>query len=232
MSAGEDLNCQTGYRDKYNYLNQLPTAVEQGIPTLTDTFNATTSTLAVTRLFTARMALGEFDPPEDVPWVTEARERVPQGSWKNTDANNAVTQTPARLALAREAGAKSIVLLKNDGGALPLDVPATGAYKVAVMGQLRQPAARTYLGGYSSIQGPRARPRPSTASTASVPPSRRSTRTPRSTSTAASPAPGTTAASLTEVDPAAVAAAAGYDAVIVYAGTDAGTAARTSTAPR
>ncbi|HWM11657.1 MAG TPA: glycoside hydrolase family 3 N-terminal domain-containing protein, partial [Solirubrobacteraceae bacterium] len=155
MSAGEDLNCQTGYRDNYNYLNQVPTAVDQGIPTLTDTFTVNDLDVAVTRLFTARMALGEFDPPEDVPWVTQARDRVPQGSWVNSDANNAVTETPARLALAREAGAKSIVMLKNDGDALPLEVPESGDYKVAVMGYFANPpAANTYLGGYSSNQGP------------------------------------------------------------------------------
>src|SRR3978361_1616643 len=97
MSAGEDGNCQTGYRDNYNYLNQLPAAVDQGIPTLTDTFNVNDLDVALTRLFTARMALGEFDPPEDVPWVTQARGRVPQGSWQNSDANDAVTETPERL---------------------------------------------------------------------------------------------------------------------------------------
>ena len=32
MAAGEDANCQTGYRDNYNYLNQLPTARRPGHP--------------------------------------------------------------------------------------------------------------------------------------------------------------------------------------------------------
>ena len=225
MAAGEDANCQTGYRDNFNYLNQLPTAVDQGIPTLTDTFNVNDLDVSLTRLFTARMALGEFDPPEDVPWVTEARDRVPQGSWTNSDANGAVTQTPARLALAREAGAKSIVLLKNDGDRLPLDVPATGAFKVAVMGFFANPpAANTYLGGYSANQGPAGQAKTVNGFNGI-----------KSAIQAINPAAqvdfhrgftgtGTTAASLTAVDPAAVAAAAGYDAVIVYAGTDNGTA--------
>ena len=43
---------------------------------------------------------------------------------------------------------------------------------------------------------------------------------------------GTTAASLTTVDPASIAAAKDYDAVIVVAGTDSGTSPRTTTAPR
>ena len=192
MSAGEDLNCQTGYRDNFNYLNQLPTAVDQGIPTLTDTFNV--NDLDVARHAPVHRAHGarRVRPAEDVPWVTQARDRVPQGSWANSDANDAVTETPARLALAREAGAKSIVLLKNDGDALPLEVPATGDYKVAVMGFFANPPAdNTYLGGYSANQGPAGQAKTVNGFNGiqrrdpGDQPGRR-----RSTSTAASPAPG------------------------------------------
>src|SRR3954447_26965640 len=165
QSAGEDSNCNAGYHDNYDYLNQLPAATRSQIKTLLDTYNENDLDAAATRLFTARMKLGEFDDPSLVPWVGKARAAVPQGSWVNSDANGAVTQTPARLGLAREAADKTIVLLKNSADKLPLKVPATGAPKIAVMGVLACPAATVsgaattcpdasgvFLGGYSANQ--------------------------------------------------------------------------------
>ena len=82
---------------------------------------------------------------------------MPKDTWVNADGptstNHAVTETPDRLALAREAGAKSLVLLKNSAKLLPLHVPSSGPYKVAVIGYLANPSSM-YLGGYSSTQGP------------------------------------------------------------------------------
>jgi beta-glucosidase len=40
-----------------------------------------------------------------------------RASWTNSNSNNAVTETPDRLALARKAADESIVLLKNQGAA-------------------------------------------------------------------------------------------------------------------
>ena len=156
MSAGEDLNCQTGYRDNYNYPNQVPTARRPGYPD---------ADRHVHRQRPRRRRSPASSPPA---WrsasstrprrcrgSTQARDRVPHGSWVNSDANDAVTETPARLALAREAGAKSIVLLKNTATLLPFEVPGTGAYKVAVIGFFANPPAdNMYLGGYSTNQGP------------------------------------------------------------------------------
>jgi beta-glucosidase len=160
VATGEDLNCQEGYHDGFNYGNSLPTAASQGIPTASDTFNANDIDTSLTRLFTARMQTGEFDPSQDVPWVTKARASVPQGSWQSSDANNAVTETPARLALARTAADEATVLLKNSTGnattgkLLPLKIPTSGTYKIAVVGSLAHPApASLYLGDYASIQG-------------------------------------------------------------------------------
>ena len=49
------------------------------------------------------------------------------------------------------------MLLKNspvNGSALlPLKVPASGPYKVAVVGYYANPSGGLFLGGYSSIQG-------------------------------------------------------------------------------
>jgi beta-glucosidase len=60
---------------------------------------------AVRRVLRLKQALGLFDNPYRS--ISEAAERTS-------------VSTPAMLALSREAGAKSIVLLKNDGGLLPL----------------------------------------------------------------------------------------------------------------
>src|SRR5579875_1144282 len=38
-SAGEDLDCNAGYHDSYDYGNTIPTALSQHIQTLTDTYN-------------------------------------------------------------------------------------------------------------------------------------------------------------------------------------------------
>lgn len=161
-SAGVDLDCNQGYHDAFNYGNTVPEAVAQGITTETGRYTENDVDVSVVRLFTQRIKLGEFDGEGQVPWVREARARLAPGTWVNSDANGAVTQTPERLALAREVADKSIVLLKNEptttrSGAreqlLPLKVPTGGAYKVAVVGTYGDPA-ELYLGGYSSIQGP------------------------------------------------------------------------------
>jgi beta-glucosidase len=228
MSAGEDSNCNAGFRDGFNYLNSLPTAAGQGIPTQTDTFNVNDLDTSLVRLFTARMELGEFDNVDSEPWVTAARARVPAGTWTNSNANNAVTETGARLNTAREIGDKTIVLLKNNsttsndgttGKLLPLKVPATGPFKVAVIGYFANPA-NMYLGGYASNQGA-----PGVANEVNgyngikaaiqaINPDAQVDFYKGFTGT------GTTAASLQNVDQAAVDAAAGYNDVIVYVGTD------------
>jgi beta-glucosidase len=232
MATGEDLNCQEGYHDGFNYANSLPTAASQGIPTASDTFNANDIDTSLTRLFTARMQTGEFDPSQDVPWVTKARASVPQGSWQSSNANNAVTETAARLALARTAADEATVLLKNSTGnangttgkLLPLKVPTGGAYKVAVVGSLAHPApANLYLGDYASIQGPAGQANDVDAYTgiknavqainpaASVDFIRGFTGTSDTTPTCCS-----------TIDPAALTAIkdGGYDAVLVVVGTD------------
>jgi beta-glucosidase len=227
-AAGEDLDCQQGFHDAFNYGNTLPTAVTQGIATQTDTYSENDMDVSLVRLFAARISLGEFDSESQVPWVAQARARLAPGTWTNSDANNAVTETPQRLAMARQAGDQSIVLLKNaaaarqDGTAgrlLPLRVPASGPYKVAVVGAYANPA-RMFLGGYSSRQGP-----------AGVAKEVNGYQGIKAAVQAINPGatvdflPGVTGPGLGTVDQASVDAAAGYDAVIVYAGTD-GTTAR------
>jgi beta-glucosidase len=85
--------------------------------------------VAVTRLFTARMKLGMFDPPEMVPYTKIAE----------SELNSA-----AHRDLARKLADESMVLLKNDG-TLPLK--STGI-KIAVVGPLADQTA-VLLGNYN-----------------------------------------------------------------------------------
>ncbi len=115
------------------------------------------------RLFTARIETGEFDAQSQVPWVAAARARLGGTTWVSSEANHAITETPAppRAGPCQSAD-QSIVLLKNsapqtaNGTAgsklLPLKVPSSGPYKVAVMGYFAHPSGGLFLGGYSSIQ--------------------------------------------------------------------------------
>jgi beta-glucosidase len=223
ITAGEDLDCNAGYKDGYNYLDSAPVASNSAIQTQTGTFNVNDLDAALVRLFTARMQTGEFDAASSVPWVAKARAAVAPGSWVNSNANNAVTVTQPRLDLAREAADKSIVLMKNTKNVLPLKPPTSGAYKVLVLGYFANPSSM-YLGGYSA-----------TEAAAGVAKQINGYNGLKNAITAIDPdatvdymkgftGTGTTAASLSTVDSAAIAAAANYDAVIVYAGTDGGTA--------
>jgi len=92
VKAGTDLDCGRAY-------SALVDAVHRNLLT-TQELDA-----ALVRLFTARMKLGMFDPPERVPFS------------KLTIADNA---TPAHAAVALEAARKSIVLLSNKHNMLPL----------------------------------------------------------------------------------------------------------------
>ncbi|MCU7725177.1 glycoside hydrolase family 3 C-terminal domain-containing protein [Actinoplanes sp. KI2] len=198
LNAGEDLDCDMGYHDDFNYANTLPEAVAKGL------VSEDTVDISVQRLFTARMELGEFDAEARVPWVAAARTRLAPGSWTNSEANKAVTQTPDRLAMAREVADQSIVLLKNQGNLLPLKT----ARKIAVIGAFGDPAD-FYLGGYSSVQ--------THSGIANSVTGYQGLRQAYQVDFL----PGTLPGTLTAIDPAIGQKAKTYDAVIVYAGTDA-----------
>jgi beta-glucosidase len=232
LSAGEDLECNQGYNDGNSYANELPTAVAQHVRTQTDTLSENDLDVSLERLFTARIKLGEFDAASGaVPWVNQARQRVPQGTWTNSDANQAVTETPARLAMARHAGDEGIVLLKNAatkrkngsvGKLLPLRIPRSGPFKVAVMGYFANPASM-YLGDYSSVQASSGQ-RNEVNGYQGIRQAVQATDPQATVDFYPGVTGGSTAAELNTVDPASVNAASQYDAVIVYAGADASTA--------
>ena len=102
LTAGTDVNCGVTY-------DSLGIAVRRHLVSeaLVDT--------AVKRLFRARFRLGMFDPPEMVRYAG-----IPMS----------VNDSKEHRELAIEAARKSIVLLKNDGGILPLK----HAHTIAVIG--------------------------------------------------------------------------------------------------
>jgi len=87
--------------------------------------------VAVTRLFTARMKLGMFDPPEMVPY-SKIDERL--------------LDSAEHRAMARKIANESMVLLKNDG-VLPLKI---SGIKIAVVGPLAD-QTKVLLGNYNGI---------------------------------------------------------------------------------
>ena len=86
---------------------------------------------ALIRLFTARMKLGMFDPPETAPY---------------SKIDEKLLDSPEHRAMARTMANKAMVLLKNDG-TLPLK---KGAIKLAVVGPLAD-QTRYLLGNYTGI---------------------------------------------------------------------------------
>ena len=103
VRAGTDLNCGRTYR-------ALTDAVAGGLVTEAEIDRA------VARLFTARIRLGMFDPSPMVPWA-----QIPI----------TVNDSPAHRQLAKLAAQKSLVLLENRGGVLPL---SPSCHAIAVVG--------------------------------------------------------------------------------------------------
>ncbi|HKD62287.1 MAG TPA: glycoside hydrolase family 3 C-terminal domain-containing protein [Terracidiphilus sp.] len=118
--AGTDLDCGRAYL-------ALTDAVHKGLLTEAQL------DISVKRLFTSRIKLGMFDPPQRVPFSS-----IPYSA----------VNSPEDAALALRAARESMVLLKNDGHFLPLD-PAR-KQTIAVIGPLA--GSRIALeGNYNAI---------------------------------------------------------------------------------
>jgi beta-glucosidase len=124
LKRGMDNECVDFAKvmDNHDYAPYLE-AVKQGVLKESDI------DVAVTRLMTARMKLGMFDPPEMVPY---------------TKISESELNSPAHRALARKLANKSMVLLKNDG-VLPLK---SGVKRIALVGPLAD-QTRVLLGNYT-----------------------------------------------------------------------------------
>jgi beta-glucosidase len=92
VHSGCDLNCGCAY-------GHIPAAVAAGLLREEDL------NTCLRRLFRARVRLGMFDPPERVPYASTPYE---------------VNDCDQHRALARATASASMVLLKNEGGLLPL----------------------------------------------------------------------------------------------------------------
>lgn len=117
--AGVNVNCGSVYR-------HLGAALEQGLIT-----EATIDHL-IRPLLRTKIKLGFFDPD----WANPYNNIAPE-----------VVESPAHLALTREAAGKSIVLLKNDKGVLPLDKNIRSLY---ITGPLAADA-NVLLGNYYGL---------------------------------------------------------------------------------
>ena len=118
---GMDNECYT--QDPKPIYKSYVDAVQQGY------LPETTLDTALVRLFTARMKLGMFDPPETVPYANISEKELDSAEHRE---------------MARKLARESMVLLKNDG-TLPLK---PGIRRIAVVGPLAD-QTRVLLGNYA-----------------------------------------------------------------------------------
>jgi beta-glucosidase len=127
LLAGTDLECgagswEPGSPDSFQALGD---AVKAGLVKEKDL------DAALRRLVRAQVRLGVYDPPQRLPWAGYTYETV--------------VNSPKHQQLALEAARKSIVLLKNDEGALPL---RKGLGSIAVIGP-NADEAEVLVGNYN-----------------------------------------------------------------------------------
>jgi len=126
VKAGTDLTCGTEYRT-------LVDEVKAGH------ISEAEINQSVERLFVARFRLGMFDPPERVPYAAIPLSEV---------------DSAAHREVAREAEREAIVLLKNEGGVLPL---SASVRRIAVAGPSADDPVDV-LGNYHGISSKQVTP--------------------------------------------------------------------------
>jgi len=127
LQRGMDNECidfLTKVKDDHDYKPYIE-AVQQGYLAESDIDTA------LIRLFTARVRLGMFDPPDMVPF---------------SKIDESQLNSQAHRAMARQLANESMVLLKNDG-VLPLK---SSVQRIAVVGPLAEQTA-VLLGNYNGI---------------------------------------------------------------------------------
>ena len=127
LERGMDNECAdflSKVKDDHDYRPYID-AVQQGY------LKESAVDTALVRLFTARIRLGMFDPPDMVPYAKVDEKEL---------------DSPEHRARARKIADESMVLLKNDG-TLPLK---SGTTKIAVVGPLAD-QTRVLLGNYTGV---------------------------------------------------------------------------------
>ena len=128
LKAGTDLNCGTYYQ------THLPQAFSQGL------YDESVLDTALTRLFSAQIKLGYFDPASATPYRSLSFSDI---------------ATPPSLALTRQAAVSGMTLLKNDG-TLPLNLKKSSGgssskpLTIALIGQWAN-ATTQMQGNYAGI---------------------------------------------------------------------------------
>lgn len=125
------LNAGTDICTGNDYAVWLATALEQGM-TDEDAMDR-----ALVRCFTTRMALGEFDPKEKLPWHGYGQETI---------------CSKENEALAIESAAESLVLLRNEGGLLPLKPDKTKKLLVVGPNAIYRQLGSYSIGGYADTR--------------------------------------------------------------------------------
>ncbi|MCL2487546.1 MAG: glycoside hydrolase family 3 C-terminal domain-containing protein [Oscillospiraceae bacterium] len=133
IMAGTDMDCVG-----WGYAYALP-AVQNGL------LSEDTVDIALVRIFTQRMKLGEFDPKDDVPYRSDYYAK----------AN--IMESPKHVQLAEDSSDQSIVLLKNEK-AKPADtkpiLPLDPAKKNVVLIGPKRIADGYEIGGYTGDSKP------------------------------------------------------------------------------
>ncbi|MBR4132199.1 MAG: glycoside hydrolase family 3 C-terminal domain-containing protein, partial [Oscillospiraceae bacterium] len=139
LAHGEDLECNSGGRSDYRRLTK--DMVDNAVQTDKGIFTENTIDVSAHRLLTARISTGELDLENG--WTAAANERK-----ADQEARGINNYTPERIAVVDKEVDEGVVMLKNDG-ILPLQIPASGAYKAVIIGEHQN---SSYLGLYSSEQ--------------------------------------------------------------------------------
>ncbi|WP_169923806.1 glycoside hydrolase family 3 C-terminal domain-containing protein [Propionicimonas paludicola] len=148
MAHAMDLECSGGYTSGTGtYNTNMANMLAQGVTTDKGTFTENQVDISLQRLMQARMETGEWDANN--AYTSQAAQRVAAQS------GSIGWQTPERLKMIDDVNAEAVVMLKNAAPSgsstsiLPLAVPSTGDYKVAIVGAWQ---TNGYLGLYSASQ--------------------------------------------------------------------------------
>ena len=135
LAHGEDLECNGGYSGFGTYSSKMSRMLDAAPMTDKGVFTENAVDISLLHMFTDRIATGEFD--ENLAYTAAAQARVDAGEGG---------QSAKRLAIIDEVNREGVVMLQNNG-LLPLQIPAEGDFNVVVVGSWQ---TNTYTGLYSA----------------------------------------------------------------------------------